>query len=279
MQVRDTAEAVPTDTGKTRDGEMDDKVMLEGREGSRANYRLLIEQPRTDWTTPRHRHDFDQVRYPIRGEFNYAPGKYLKQGYVGYFPEGVYYGPQVKPAGGKLALFQFGSASGNGYSSNRQKKAMYEKMLQEGKFEGGVYTWVDAEGRKHNQDAAEARRERIVGKKMNHRPRYEDLIIMNPENYDWVDDRAQPGVAHKWLASFTERGPRVGFARIAPGATLTVGRHQGCEMMLVLSGKVEILGRTHGVDTAISTEPKEGPLPIKAAQASELIYLQLPVFE
>jgi hypothetical protein len=279
MQVRHPSEAAPTDTGKTREGEMADKVMLEGMEGTPGNYRLLLENPITDWTTPRHRHDFDQIRYPLKGDFNYAPGKWLRQGTVGYFPEGVYYGPQVKPAGAMLALFQFGGPSGSGYSSNRQKKAMYKRMLEEGRFEGGVYTYIDAQGRKHNQDAAEARRERITGHKMDYRPRFEDLIIMNPANYPWLPDSENPAVHYKWLGSFTERGLRVGFVRLEQGATINIGEHNAPEMLLVLSGDVGISGKSCSEHTAIGVEGREGPVPLKAAKASELIYLKLHVFD
>jgi hypothetical protein len=278
VQIRAPSEALPTDTGQTREGEMADKVMLEGRMGTPGNYRLLLENPITDWKTPRHRHDFDQVRYPLTGDFNYAPGKWLRQGMVGYFPEGVYYGPQVKPAGAKLALFQFGGPSGSGYSSNAQKKRAYDQMLKEGKFEGGVYTYIDATGRKHNQDAAEARRERITGRKMDYRPRYEDLIIMNPENFPWLDHPEKAGVKEKWLGTFTERGMRVGFARLDPGAAIDIGRHPAPEMLLVLAGEVAVSGKTCGEHTAISVEAHEGPVLLEAARPSELIYIQLPVF-
>jgi hypothetical protein len=121
MQIMEVAKAKPTETGKTREGEMDDRVMLEGEEGAPDNFRLLLERPITDWTTPRHRHDFDQVRLALRGDLEYAPGKILPEGSVAYFPAGVHYGPQVKAAGTMLALFQCGGPSGRGYSSNRQK--------------------------------------------------------------------------------------------------------------------------------------------------------------
>jgi len=279
VQIRHPSEAPRTNTGKTREGEMDDKVMLEGREGTPGNYRLLLENPVTDWKTPRHRHDFDQIRYAIQGDFNYAPGKWLREGSVGYFPEGVYYGPQVKPAGTKLALFQFGGPSGSGYSSNRQKKAAYEQMLKEGKFEGGVFTYIDAQGRKHNQDAAEARRERITGRKIDYRPRYEDLIIMNPAHYAWLTDPKNSAVHYKWLGSFTERGLKVGFVRLEQGASIHIGEHAAPEMLLVLSGKVGVAGKACAAHTAISVEAREGPVALKAAEASELIYLKLHVFD
>jgi hypothetical protein len=36
-------------------------------------------------------------------------------------------------------------------------------------------------------------------------PRYNDIIAMNPANYQWVERPGELGVALKWLDSFTGR--------------------------------------------------------------------------
>jgi len=280
MQVRDAAAAPQVDTGQTRTGDVDDKVMLEGPEGSANNYRMLLEAPITDWTTPRHRHDFDQIRYAARGDLDYAPGKILPEGWVAYFPEGVYYGPQVKKPGLLLALFQFGGASGHGYSSNRQKKAAYDAMLKNGKFENGVYTYVDEQGQRHNQDAAEARRELVIGRKVEYRPRYEDLIIMNPANYDWIKDPQTPGIARKFLGCFTERQMCVGFIRLDPGATMTFGAQRAPEMVFIAKGSVRVGDNsTCGQYGALSFEPEDGRVPVSATEPTEFLWVELHKFD
>lgn len=278
MQITEPDSAPQVDTGKTREGDVDDKVMLEGREGSPNNYRFLLETPITDWTTPRHRHDFDQIRLAITGELDYAPGKVLPEGWVAYFPEGVYYGPQVKKPGLVLGLFQIGGASGHGYSSNRQKKAAYQAMLDKGKFENGVFTYVDENGQRHNQDAAEARRERVIGHKVDYRPRYEDIIIINPANFDWLDAPETPGVAYKWLGSFTERATRAGFVRMEAGTSVNFGTHTAPEIVFAVSGNFRLENRAYGKHTAIGFETGEGPVPLHAVAPTELFYIQLPTF-
>src|SRR4030088_2898167 len=47
--------------------------------------------------TPRHRHNFDQIRYTLTGIQSTGLGD-LAAGECGYFPEGSHYGPQ-KPVG------------------------------------------------------------------------------------------------------------------------------------------------------------------------------------
>ena len=69
------------------------------------------------WTTPRHRHNFDQIRYVMKGIYPYAKGKSMSEGTVAYFPESVHYGPQDRPEGLEMMVCQFGGASGSGFVS------------------------------------------------------------------------------------------------------------------------------------------------------------------
>src|SRR6202167_6506179 len=50
-----------------------------------------------DYGTPRHRHNFDQIRYVLDGEFSAGTGA-IDAGQCAYFPEGVHYGPQHQDA-------------------------------------------------------------------------------------------------------------------------------------------------------------------------------------
>src|SRR3954463_16009033 len=47
------------------------------------------------YSTPRHRHTFDQYRYALIGKRMIDDG-YLEPGECGFYPEGVYYGPQIQ---------------------------------------------------------------------------------------------------------------------------------------------------------------------------------------
>jgi len=77
---------------------------------------------------PRHRHNFDQLRYIIKGTYPYAKGKVMPEGWVGYFPESVHYGPQERPEGLEMLTCQFGGASGSGYLSVAQREAANDRL-------------------------------------------------------------------------------------------------------------------------------------------------------
>src|SRR5258707_897953 len=71
-----------------------------GAPGMTVEYSLSIVPE--GYFTPRHRHNFDQIRYTLTGIQSTGFGD-LGPGEIGYFPEGAYYGPQ-KQAGECTAL-------------------------------------------------------------------------------------------------------------------------------------------------------------------------------
>src|SRR5215467_11923517 len=77
-----------------RSGGIDFKRLIQGAPGTPDNFEFSLVRTAGDYYTPRHRHNFDQIRFCLEGSMNYAPGKNLDAGTVGYFPEGTFYGPQ-----------------------------------------------------------------------------------------------------------------------------------------------------------------------------------------
>ena len=69
------------------------KRLAKGSVGMPENFVLLLSKQK-DFYSPRHKHNFDQFRYAIQGDFNLAPNLMLGEGQIAYHPEGVYYGPQ-----------------------------------------------------------------------------------------------------------------------------------------------------------------------------------------
>ncbi len=56
--------------------------------------------------SPRHHHSFEQIRFVLSGEHEYG-GKRFGAGWLGYFPEGVYYGPQAQLTDSSGFVMQF----------------------------------------------------------------------------------------------------------------------------------------------------------------------------
>ncbi len=279
MQLVDIGEAPDYDVGKIRNGDLDSKQLLHGADSSPNNYRVALTTAKTAWPAPRHRHNFDQIRFPINGAFEYTKGTTLPAGWVGYFPEGAYYGPQLRQPGLQMLVIQFGGAGGSGFLSEGQMRQARTALHERGAFVDGVFTWADDKGKKHNQDGFEACWEESMGRKLEYpAPRYDGQIKMNPENFAWIDDRECQGVAHKWMGTFTERDIRMGFSRLAPGASLPVGDHNAPEFLFLAKGAVAVNGKRYGLHSAFGFEANEGPVTLEGVEDSELLRVQLPRF-
>jgi hypothetical protein len=228
---------------------------------------------------PRHRHNFEQIRHPL--DTGYSIGKDLEipPGWVGYFPESAYYGPQhTKP--GRVVILQFGGPSGIGYQTVAQHERAYEELIAKGgRFDDGIYTWNDEQGRKHNRDAYEALWEQVFGRPVEYpEPRYSDIILMNPSTFGWVKSRDLPGVAHKWLGSFTERNIRIGFIHLDTGATIPFGTENSNELIFLEQGCVATGEEIHPTNSLFGSSSSDGAETIRACEESLLYYVKLPTF-
>ena len=70
----------------------------------------------------------------------------LEEGWVGYFPESVHYGPQERAEGLRTMVLQSGGASGQGYLSVAQREATNAELAKTGEFKKGMYHYTDANG-------------------------------------------------------------------------------------------------------------------------------------
>ena len=107
--------------------------------GTPGNFKFSLSRLGTDYSGPRHRHNFDQYRYMIEGESDYGQDGPLRAGMLGYYPEGVQYGPQVNKTEIFCAVLQFGGASGSGYLLPREVKAGMEELKAFGEFKDGIF--------------------------------------------------------------------------------------------------------------------------------------------
>jgi hypothetical protein len=258
-----------------RGGIFHGRIMVEGQAGTIDNFQLSFGQMGGDFNSPRHRHNFEQIRYQLEGVLDYGRDGKLVQGMVGYFPEGVYYGPQSQdPAiACKTIVLQFGGASGSGYLSQAEVKAGMEELKQEGEFKDGVFRRrTDVEG-KRNLDGYQAIWEHVNGRPMNYpKPRYPQPIFMDPATYDWVAVAGQSGVAEKLLGVFTERRSEVGQIRIDAGASFTA---RGKGIYVAACGEGTVGGEALRALTTVYLETGE-TVTFTARETIELLHLGLP---
>jgi hypothetical protein len=216
--------------------------LLEGEENAPTNFALMLVHVQDGYHAPRHRHNFDQVRIMLDGAFGFDRGQRQEAGSVGYFTEGLYYTQDGRGPSTTL-LLQIGGASGCGYMSNRQLRTSVAALETRGTFHEGVYTHLDAAGRKHNQDGYEAAWEHTFGRTVTYpTPRYEGPVLIAPDAFSWVNDGTQPGVARKPLGTFHERALSMAYWHIAPGARCTLFANEQASAWVVLDGDADIDG-------------------------------------
>jgi hypothetical protein len=270
------------EAGNLRSGNRVSRILMTGQEGAPDNFRLGLGSggDGTAWTTPRHHHNFEQIRWPISGDYSIGKNRLLPQGWVGYFPESAYYGPQVMSPNLTMLVLQFGGPSGQGFASVAQRKAGLDELLASGgTLENGIYSWVDSEGRHKNKDAFEAVWETINKREIQYPdPRYDDLILMNPECFEWIPDPGSPGIHRRHLGTFTEREVKISFIKADAGSTLVFGAEPSSEVIYLKSGEVTHDGQVHPSESAFGSAASDAEEELTASVDSELFYIKLPTF-
>src|SRR5262245_33033577 len=203
-----------------RGGTFHYRNLMEGTPGTIDNFQLSMGRNDKDFVSPRHRHNFDQFRFQLEGDLNFARDGKMTPGMVGYFPEGASYGPQTSEATAMTIVLQFGGAGGSGYLSRKEVKQGMDELRQSGTFEAGVYRRNPGVPGKRNVDGYQAIWEHMNRRPLAYpKPRYPAPIMMDAADFCWVPS-GQPGVSEKRLGAFTERRAEAGFFRLEAGARL-----------------------------------------------------------
>lgn len=279
MQVSQSEDVQSGVVGSMREGVLAQKHLLIGKEGAPDNFDLNVGRTGSGgWRAPRHRHNFDQIRYVMKGQYPLDDQRTLPEGTVAYFPESVYYGPQDRPEGLQTVVLQFGGASGNGYLSVDGREAANAALNRKGEFRKGMFVHRDAQGIEREVDGSAACFEEATGRKLEFAPpRYDDVVIMDPSAYAWIAQDA-PGVSVKWLGSFAERGARIGFIKLDPNAVYEGGLHPAIEILFVTKGRVAFEGKEYGPESAFEFEANEGPIALRAKEPTEFLCMVLHKF-
>jgi hypothetical protein len=209
-------------------------LLMGGEPESLENFRYILGRQEGDFSMPRHRHAFEQIRLPLIGDMNLGEQGILRQGEIGYFPEGGTYGPQDDPLGDPKQLqlvLQFGGASGLGMGAGRGR---------------GPESKPPSEQR-------EARAQRLP------RARYDGVIKLDPNRFNFFPVDDAPGVSRKFFGAFTERAFWIERVKIAAGAHWVSTDDTARRLTVVLTGT----GTVAGVDV--------GPLAAIQAQAGETL--------
>ena len=247
--------------------------LLAGKEGSTGNFFLQLSNTFDDFDSPRHRHNFDQIRVQLEGVADFSRDGKMSPGMIGYFPEGVYYGPQSLAGESLTLVLQFGGASRSGYLSEDEFQRGIVELKQHGSFEQGIYRSTRPDGRPRNQDAYEAVWEHVHGRELHYpQSRYDKPVFMHPDAADWSVQDMPAGVACRHLGTFSEARTTLSQFRMESGARLSVPRNT---VIFVLSGQGSTGAEGYWeARSSLYSGAQEGTLVAKAA--SELLSIELP---
>jgi len=270
VQLEDTPEVRGLEH---RGGTFHSRTIVEGKPGTPGNFKFSLSRLGTDYSGPRHRHNFDQYRYMIEGESDYGQDGPLKAGMLGYYPEGVHYGPQVNKTAIYCAVLQFGGASGSGYLLPREVKAGMEELKAFGEFKDGIFHRREGSPGKRNMDAYQAIWEHVHGGEMQYpKGRYDAPIAMDSANFDWVPVRHAKGVSEKLFGVWTERRTQAGLIRLEAGGDFEVC---GRGVYLMLKGAGTCAGQPLKQYSTVFLEQGERAT-LEASETSKFLHYGLP---
>ena len=255
-----------------RDGKLYYQRLLGEPGHSPSNFSFDIYELCSDQYSPRHRHNFDQFRYTLEGELDYARDGKMGPGVLGYFPEGVHYGPQTIKAGCKIIILQFAGSSGCGYMGDEALEQGRVELKQFGAFKEGVFRRNEGVPGKKNMDAYQA-----IWEYMNKRPMvypkglYNRPFFLNAPIFQWSPIAGMPGVEEKATGVFSDSKTRAGCFRIQPKATL---KATGRGIYFVLSGKGKLNDTPYRRHTTLLVEVGE-TADFTAEETTEILLMGL----
>lgn len=246
--------------------------LMHGEEGTPENFYLQLAHTYSDFFSPRHRHNFDQVRVQLQGDADFARDGLMRPGSVAYFPEGVYYGPQSIAGESQTLVLQFGGASGSGYISEARFQAAVDEMRAHGSFDKGVFRRAEPQGGRKNQDAYEAVWEYVHGRRIEYAAgEHKEPVLLDPAALQWQEHPEQTGVRRKALGVFSARGTRLDLLALPAGASIELAPHA---IVFVLQGAGSSAAGGWQRHATLRTDAQGAPL--QATHDTELLQMHIP---
>jgi hypothetical protein len=250
------------------------KDLFLGEENTPENYLFTIGR-QGSFSSPIHKHTFDQFRYAYRGDVSIAPDILLREGELCYHPEGVSYGPQLDEGGERdVLVLQFGGASGQGYLSFAQITEGQEKLKESGRFEKGKYHPADGG---EPMDGYEALWQSYSGRPLEYpAPRYHSVIVSKPGNYSWVPQRGTSNVFTRTLGIFTERQTKADMIKVGAQGRIEIHGENAIQLLFVLKGQGTANETSLDAESAVRLSPGTGVL-LSSEHGMELLHFVLPM--
>jgi hypothetical protein len=221
------------------------------------------------FTAPRHRHDFNQIRFVVSGRPDFGHGQAGHDGQAIFFPAGAHYGPETIEEA-EVMLIQWSRT----WVTRAQHDATYAEMQKVGEFKDGYYVTVDADGKEHRADGRNAVWETFTGRKLTYpTPQYQQPIVMEPDGFEWRSHG--DGASVRTLGRFTEDDVYVATYRWTPGASLELTGER-TQLLWVSSGQVTVGDATYAPRTVVFSDFGE-TIRVESPDGAEAICFGLPL--
>jgi hypothetical protein len=259
-------------TRRNRSGRVQRKFVREGEVSPGVGFTadlVWYEGGHGTFSAPRHRHDFDQIRYIVSGRPDFGDGNVAGDGQAGFFPAGAHYGPETIQEA-EVMLIQWSKT----WVTREQHDATYAEMLKVGEFRDGYYITVDADGAEHRADGRNAVWETFYQRKMTYpTARYPRPVIMVPEAFYWRDNGN--GVSVKMLGRFTEEDVYIAEYQWQTGGALALTPER-MQLLWLKSGQLEVGGVRYHPRTVIFSDFGE-TVEVSGTEAAEGICFGMPI--
>ena len=256
-----------------RGGTFHFRNLMEGTPGTIDNFQLSMGRNDKDFVSPRHRHNFDQIRVQLDGDLDFARNGKMTPGVVGFFPEGAHYGPQTTETFSSTIVLQCGGSSGSGYLSREEVKAGMDRLRTIGTFEGGIFRRNEDQPGKRNMDGFEAIWTHINGRALEYpKPRYPGPVMVDRDSVAWTPVAGAPGVSEQALGVFTEHGTGARYLELEVGTSYAV---TGRGIYVALGGRGQVGDQPLRAYTTVYLDHDDAAT-FAADETTEFLHLSLP---
>ena len=275
MQIVDTAAATwDLVLPNPRGGDVYRKVIRAAEGGAQVSYDIRFErfgEGDRAYSSVRHRHDFEQLRFAAVGRMDLGFGL-LDEGDVGYFPANAYYGPQ-KCEGAEILIAQWGDR----FITKEQSDTAIAELSERGEFTDGIYRSVDERGHPYNKDPLNAIWEQVFSEPYKpQRPRYRQPIVMTPEAFGWSD--GEGATRRRKLGLFTENDLAIESVQWREDGPFEIPASESDlrpVFAFTTGGSFTRGGQAFGAHTGLWADPGEG-FSVDAEAGSELLLVRFP---
>jgi len=257
-----------------RGGDVFRKVIRAAEGGTQVSYDIRFErfgEGDREYTSVRHRHDFEQLRFAAFGRMDLGFGV-LEEGDVGYFPANAYYGPQ-RCAGALILVAQWGDR----FMTKEQSDEAVAELSKRGEIRDGIYRSVDERGHPYNKDPLNAIWEQVFGEPYKpQQPRYKQPVLITPAAFGWSE--GEGATRSRSLGVFTENGLAVESVQWRESGSFAVPASENDRrptFLFTTAGSFTHNGQDFGPHTGVWADSGEG-VRLDGTAGSELLMVRFP---